>query len=385
MAVVRGSRSFLNYAEETAFNSGVASGGGWKNLPIISETFGETVNAIISTQIQPDRTVPDARGGNIMPAGGFTADWSLVRYLLLLKHLLGATSTPTFGAPASVVATTAYVRGVVKAGPAGNTKLYRCVVSGTTSAAPGADFVTNDGTVFSSGTSQWIWLMDAGTQTGSLYTGSPTLPSVGLLFERGDFADAAVQYFLAQGVRVESMTITQPQDGIASVVFALLAMQTASSPTVTLSGSPAPPTDEGVVGFESAVEILNGDGTIQASTAVKSGSLVVANNFETDNYRLGSRFRRDLVEKRRVLSGDLDLFFEDLTYYNRFKNETIFGIRWSWYHGNAYLSITLPECKFFGDPVPKIGGEGSVSSRFAYTPFRRLATYDIQAAYDVVA
>jgi hypothetical protein len=352
MPIVRGSKSYLNYAEETSLGSGVASGS-WKNLPLISETFGETVNAIVSTQIQPDRTIPDARGGNIMSAGGFTGDFSLNRYLTLWKHLLGSSATPSFSAPSSVAATTPYTRGTVKAGPTGNTKLYRCVVSGTTGATPAADFTTNDGTVFTSGTSQWIWLANTGTQTGQTITGSPSLPTLGLMFELGMISDAAVQYFLAKGCRVESATLTQPQDGIASIVWALQCMATGSSPTVSLSGTPTPPSDEGVVGFEAAVDILNSDASVQQSTAVKTGSLTISNNLETDNYRLGSRARKDIVEKRRSISGTLDLFFEDLTYYNRFKAETTFGLRWSWYHENEYLSLTMPECKFFGDPAPE--------------------------------
>lgn len=384
MSVVRGSRSFLNWAEESAFNSGVASGGGWYNLPIISEGLGESVNPIISTQIQPDRTVPDARGGNIASDGPITTDFSLTRFLLFFKHLLGATSSGSFGAPAALVASTAYTRGTVKLGPAPNTKVYRCITSGSTGATPATDFVVNDGSTFTSGTSEWKWLIDTGTRAGALYTGSPTLPSAGLLFEKGVIATSALQYLTFSGVRIESLQLTIPQDNICQAVWNMIPMRSASSAS-SASGTPSSPTDEGVLGFEAGLEIINADSSVQYVVDIKTGSLSIANNFETDDYRWGSRNRFDLVEKRRVVSGDLDMYMSDITHYNRFKAETKFGLRFSWHHATEYLSITLPEVKFFGDPVAKIGGEGSVMARFAFTPFRLSASFDCQVSYDTIA
>lgn len=91
--IATGAKSALAYKEELTFNT--APSGNWTGVTFENETFGESIPRVMSNEIRPTRTVPAIRGGNIGAGGNVTADLSVDRYGIFLKHLLAATPVTT--------------------------------------------------------------------------------------------------------------------------------------------------------------------------------------------------------------------------------------------------------------------------------------------------
>lgn len=91
--IATGAKSALAYKEEITFNT--APSGNWTGMTFENETLGATIPRVMSNEIRPTRTVPSIRGGNTGAGGNVTADLSVDRYGLFLKHLLAATVVTT--------------------------------------------------------------------------------------------------------------------------------------------------------------------------------------------------------------------------------------------------------------------------------------------------
>lgn len=370
MALAKGSKSGLAYKEESAW--GTFATGDFAGLAIVSETLAEQINKVMSAEIRPDRTKPAIRGGNVAAGGSITTDLGVDRFGLFLKHLLTCVpvTTELVDADIDALAEQAYVRGdLVKS----NDKFYLCTLGGTVSDMGGGLTHTSgiaaiDGVKF-----EYLSANDVSVYR-HVFTGGNTMPTGGLSFEKsikGGSSDLFVQF---RGGRVDSLDLTIPQEGAVQAAWNLLFKDSVKA-SATGAGTVTYVAEEPVTGYEAFISFNNG----QTTRPVRSGSLKIANSLEADVYCVGERTRREIPEKDRECSGSLDVYFQDATEYDIFKNETVVNTKISFNRNGEFLQFEFPETKFTGSGTPQIAGSGVVTAKLEMSVFRQSAAFDVKA------
>lgn len=366
----RGSKSFLSYMPEAAY--GVTPVGNFNGLSFSSETLTGSINPVVSDEIQKRRSTPSARGGNIMTGGNIVCDFSPKRFAIWLAHLMGQTYTTTAIVAAAVANTTHYNRGDIVSSGAND---YLCVVDGTTSGAAAADLTgTTLGERLESGTAEFVFFDTTATAKHKhVVKGDVDFLAPGLTIEKAVLGQAVPFYLLYNGGRINQLALSIPQEGIVKGTWDFLFTGKAAKSGASSAGVIVDVSEDPFVGFEAAVVINDG-----VRATMKDANFTISNNCETDDFRIGSRFRASVPPRRRELSGNMTAVFEDDTEYELFENEEKFSLAFQFYHADAFVEFLFPECKFFGDPSPKVAGGGTITSQFAFTAFQQDAVADIQ-------
>jgi hypothetical protein len=367
----RGSRSFLSYKPETVY--GVSPGGNFTALSISSETFAPSINPVQTDEIQRRRSTPAVRGGNRMTGGNIVLDLSPTRHAVFLAHLMGLAYTSTTITVPTVANATAYLRGeMVKNGTGDD---YLVVVPGTTSGAAAADLdSTTFGERIDSGTATLVYAGPTATAKYQHRTkGNVDFLTGGLHFEKAVLGQTVPFYEIFRGARINQLAVAVAQEGASKATYDFLFSGFPVRSGVSGAGTVVDVAEDFFVGYEAAVVIND-----SMRTTMKDANFTISNNCEADDFRIGSRDRANIPPRRRELNGSMTAVFEDDTEYALFENEEKFSLAFQFYHGGNFLEFLFPECKFFGDPSPKIGGGGQITSQFSFTGFQQDEATDIQ-------
>jgi hypothetical protein len=365
----KGSLSFINWGNETTYGTApVSSGSNYWGVPFVSEGLDMSVNPIMSAEIRPDRTVPGVRGGNRAAGGPITTDFAIHRHAAWFQHLIGGGSFTTTTITPTALAAGTWVRGDYVTS---NTKLYLCVIGGTESGTPALTHTSGEAQL--AGGTKWQYVgADSVPVYRHVLTGSPTLPTGGISAEKGIVGGDANLYQMFTGGRMNSGRITIPQEGIIQsawdILFTKSLPETTTPATVGVVVGDAP-----LAGHEAMLSLSGVE-----NYDLRDGNFEINNNISGTDYRIGSRDRKAATEARRECRGQFTAYFTDLTMFSQFKNETVLGAIFSFYRSGNFLSLEFPECKFFGTPLPKIGGAGTVSSTFDIVAYKEQASYDVQ-------
>lgn len=192
----------------------------------------------------------------------------------------------------------------------------------------------------------------------------------GLSIEKG-FTNIA-QYFLYTGCRINSMSIDIVQEGFHGVTFDFIGKSETVNSTEQLSGTAETVTKNGYTGYECNVSV---DGSVE--DRVKSGSISIVNDVETDGYVLGNQERVSAEYNERKCSGEFVMFFEDVELYNKYISGTEMPIVFTFSNGSDSLVITFPACKLSGES-PNIDSTGGVDLTLKFE-----AKYDTGNSTDV--
>lgn len=186
--------------------------------------------------------------------------------------------------------------------------------------------------------------------------GASSLPT-GLTIEKG-FTDVA-QYFQYTGCRINTLNMTIPQEGLITGSFSFLC-QNETIDTSPLDASPDYPAKDPFVSYQcSLYEAADVSSFASALGVVTELSFTLENGLRDDQYVLGSRTRYNIPEGRRVVTGTMTLFFEDVTYYNKFINNTQAAIRIVVTNGTDTVTIWFPQIQYKGgSPTPQVGDDG---------------------------
>lgn len=371
--VGRGSKSKFAWKPEKAVAGyGINPGGNFNYVTFSADTFSNTINEIKSDEMRSDRSTPSVRGGNIQTGGSITTDFSLTRFGGWLAHLLGQTPTTTTITVPAAANTTAYIVGDIVSA---NSKKYLCITAGTTGAAVATDLTGSTlGTRITSGTAEFVYICPSATAVLShVLTPSVDYPVNGLHFEKAILGQDTPFYVIYAGGRMNSLSLTLAQEGIAKAAWDLLFAGRSAGSSSSVAGTPVDIVEDPAVGYECQIQI---DGV--TSAIMKDASLSINNNCEADLFVMGSRYRRTIPPGSRTITGTLNALFDSQANYDRFIAESEFTLRFILQHGNAYMEILLPETKMFGDPVPKITGPGALMSAINFTSFRQDSAADIQ-------
>ena len=198
-----------------------------------------------------------------------------------------------------------------------------------------------------------------GTYTHTI-TGADSLP-VGLSIEKG-FVDSGF-YFLYTGCKINQMTIECTNDGLVTATFDIMAKDETGG-TTTQSASPTDNGHRAFVFWEGSIEI---DGAVAGQ--ISSYSCTVDNQL-SDDFFIGDRYRGMVTEGIRQTTGSLQAYFNDLTLYNKFKNETAISLKITiTYDANNFIEIYTPSVKLTGRGSPVIDSTGVVYQNFDWQAF----------------
>lgn len=185
------------------------------------------------------------------------------------------------------------------------------------------------------------------------------LPS--FVIEKG-FTDLG-HYFKYNGCKVNRCSFDVTRSGFQRLTFGLLG----AKETVGSSAFDDTPTDLGKKSFDGfAIATIEEGGSAIANVTSISG-LTIENDLDPDSYVLGGGGERvALVAGRVKVTGTLNALFENLTLYNKAKNNTESSLRIVWQlgtgagtAGNESLEIKIPEL-IYSPNAPVIAGPRGV-------------------------
>lgn len=379
MSVGIGSKSTLSYIVESAYGTFPTAGTGI-GMQFNTESVQNTRNTFKSAEINPARVVTAIRSGNVMAAGDVTCEFSVTAFGLFLCHLLTTTDTKTTITPTAFANAASLVRGTYYET---GTLTYLCTRSGTADAAVetgGAPTSVDANEEVLNGTA---YLQYYGINATDVYshvlTGGVTKPTGGIAVERKVEAGTTDQYFRYTGGRINTWALNVPQEGIVTSTFGFLFLDLDSVAQATaFSGVPTITADEPFAGSEVVIQLKAPGGSYSDDFTLSTLSLSVSNNYDANVFSVGQKKRRDLPEGRREISGSFTAFFEDLTKFNYFLNESTVGVLITLNHAGTFCSIELPSVKLTGSPTPNISGNGVMSSSFSIEAFSLASAKDIE-------
>lgn len=167
-------------------------------------------------------------------------------------------------------------------------------------------------------------------------------------------------YFLYKGVVVNSFSITSSAaDATATVSFDVLGL---SEDTGSSSASGSPYTSiVDTLPFTSCGGVLLENGSPLAQ--VSSVSVTVDNGI-TPEYYWGNCNVGDLVTGRAEVTGTLEVFFNDLVLYNKFKNGTATSLEFTLTNGaaggNKTYTFSMPNIRYTAGDLPSNSGSDSM-------------------------
>ena len=407
MSIAIGSKSRLYWTPETSY-AVAPSGAVWKGLLFSTESLVENINKIQSEDIRADRTQPSIRAGNIAVGGSISNDFGLSRFGIWMQHLLCADSATTYNSTVSVGVGGSTAQTTLSNGPvysatnivrgqalSATTGLFIAVNSfsfttpgsstATAFAADVASAVVGQtvtlATSSTSGLGQVMCIVPVGTATPSFYMhsiqGGITKPTGGLCIEKQILGGTSPLYVAFQGCRINTLSLSFAQQAIVKAQWGILGTTTvaSSSGSIDATGTGyAYPTDDPFTGYDTFISLNNGT-TIRP---FKSLSLDITNNFDESVYQLSSQYRLDLPEGKRMITLKAELYFDNLTEYNYFKNQTVVPVTINTVHDKGCQIFTMPEARLTGAGTPVINGQGVVTASFDLSVYHQNGAYDIQ-------
>lgn len=193
----------------------------------------------------------------------------------------------------------------------------------------------------------------------------------GLTIEKG-YTDIS-QYEEFVGCKIDSMALSLNPEGLVTGTFEF----SGKSQSASGASFDASPTDLGhtVIAHHEATTVEEGGGA-----AVLLGfELNITNNLDKGKYQVGSQYIASLPEGKGECTGTVTFMFEDLTYYNKWLNNTAtsLDITLTDTDGNT-IQFYMPNVKYTGDGSPKIESPQGIVIALNWR-----AIYDVTEATDV--
>jgi hypothetical protein len=199
-------------------------------LSFVNEGLGGSINQLISEEIRHDRAVAAVRGGNIAANGSLTTEFGPLKNGVLLKHLMGKAQSAFV--PVTIQPFTVdryYDRGVFvyATDDVPKTCAYVCIVAGKTGSIS-VDGLTSTEETQTHGTTVWRLIGDVNSDFGYIEFAPQITEDFlekGLTIEKQLEGGDSNSYIQFSGVRVNSLALNFPQEGIVRADWALVAMK----------------------------------------------------------------------------------------------------------------------------------------------------------------
>lgn len=369
MSIGIGSKSRLAFVVETAYGVFPATPTG-QQIGFNSESIQNSRNTFTSQEINPNRQVTAVRSGNVSAGGEISTEWSPNVLGVFLKHLLCVAPVTTSITPVTMTNSLACTRGTYYTSSA---RVYLCTRAGTSSASATTSMVSVDpNEEFLEGTAYFqFYAVSAGLALYQhVFAAAVAKPVGGFSVQREVFLDTGSQFFRYIGGRINTWSLNVPQEGIVTCSFGFLFLDLDTVAGTTIWSSLTNPLDDPFAGSQTVIRTKAPGGSYTEDYSLSTASLSLTNNYDTNPYTVGQKRRRDLPEGTRTITGSFGAFFEDLTKFNFFKNESIIGLEISSNNAGMYAQVEMPTIKLTGgSPAPVISGQGTVSSSFDWQAF----------------
>jgi hypothetical protein len=194
-----------------------------------------------------------------------------------------------------------------------------------------------------------------------------TLPS--FTIEKG-FTDIG-QYFIYKGCKFGSLSLNVAPDGLAQGSIDVMGKNVTVAQT-PLDATPTTFTHKAYANFEGAL--------LEGGSAAKLLNL----NFNITNGLydariVGSRESANIGAGKSEITGEISVMFEDLTYFNKWLNETETSIKLTYTNGTSSCEFNFPRVKYTGAGSPAIESQEGVILNLKFR-----ALVDVAEASDVV-
>lgn len=166
------------------------------------------------------------------------------------------------------------------------------------------------------------------------------------------------------GVKVNTVGLTMPSTGIATINFSLTGKDLTQTGTTQYFTSPSTLGTSGVCAGVNGSVIFNG-----SKVAVITNATVNLNRNLAETTVLGSNSILESVDGRAIVDGNLSLYFIDAVARDVFKDETevslIFNLTTNNSPTSDFFTITMPRCKL--NSFTKDDGEGAITASTSFT------------------
>jgi hypothetical protein len=179
------------------------------------------------------------------------------------------------------------------------------------------------------------------------------------------YSDIA-QYLHFRGMRVNEFSLQTRAQEIVSASISFIGLEGLTGQangSVTPAGTTSPLNATVNVGAIT-------EGGIALATGVRSCQMNVNNNLR-QSYQIGAKFPRDVLPGFADVSGVLEVYFENLTMYNKFLNHTAssYSMRFTDLAGNIFV-LTMPRIQFATGAPSVPGGNEDVILPMEFTALR---------------
>ena len=357
--VATGARTLLLMREERCFgqmneDADGTNMGTWKRMDLLSESIVNSITTFTSASLNPERSVKRRMQGTSAVGGDVSVELSNNGHTWMIVQAIGKiVGAGTTGDPYTIIPVDS--TGVAKDKTAGyiqNPAKYNL-----------SHEITYDTNCCG----------DPGYADGYYTIDEYNLePGMDILVSRDggtikdEFGADPINHlwFLYTGMRVNTWSLTASATEIVKSTFGLLGRAEDYDYDVAIpSYSEAPEINDPFSGFNGAVEI---DGI---SKCVLSFEVSLNNNYNTDKFCLGDRFRNSLPEGGKEITGTISMEFTDLVFYKKFIDGTsaIFTIHFDLLgDGTETMKVILPKIEFNGT-TPTAAGKDAMNQELPFT------------------
>lgn len=205
-----------------------------------------------------------------------------------------------------------------------------------------------------------------------IFDGATTLPEGLTIQKRNTYRDNSNQFLRLLGCRVNQLSIEVPNRGKVRATASVIAKQVAEAETTM--GTPVFPAANSAFNFfQGALTMdIDGSGSEVTIATVKSMSLQIANGISGDEYAMGSRYRGDVPEDERVISGEMTIFYtkDRWALYQSAVGDVELSLTMTLTSGSYSMTFAIPALTIGGDPVPKVSGRGPQDMQITWEAHR---------------
>lgn len=374
MPLAQGIKKSVIYKQESTWGT-LAGATGAKVLRRVTASFNLTKETYQSDEIRTDYQMADFRHGVRMADGSLSGELSPGSYAdffaaALMKDF--ATGGTTTGAGVTIAASGSQYT-LTRAAGSYITDGFRLGDVLTISAGSGLNADSLNKNLL-------ITALTATVATVSVLNGTTLTPAVGTSvalalkgkksfvptsghvfrsFTVEEFYSDIAQSEVFTGMKVNTLGISIPATGMATVDFAFMGKDLAQTGTAQYFTSPAAQGTTGTTAGVNGVVVFNG-----TPVAVITDASLNMNRNLSNATVLGSNSIADMFDGRALVDGSLSLYFTDAVARNAFKDETevslVFTLTTSNVAAADFVSITLPRVKI--NSFTRDDNEGAVTA-----------------------
>lgn len=343
----------------------------------VTSTFNLSKATYQSAEIRTDYQVADFRHGVRSCAGNISGEVAPGAYAALIQAALARDFTAGITVASLAFATTATA--ITRSSGSFLTDGFRIgdIIRITTATGANANNLNNNLLI----TNVTALVITFIVVNGATFTASPSVTAATIIvqgkktfipltghtsksFTVEEFYAGISQSEVYTGVKVNTVGITIPSTGIATINFDLMGRDLTRTGTTQYFTAPSALGTSGVCAGVNGSVIFAG-----TKVAVITNATINLNRGLTDTTVLGSNSILESVDGRAIVDGNISLYFIDAIARDAFKDETEVSLIFNMTTNNTatsdFVTITMPRCKL--NSFTKDDGEGAITASASFT------------------